>query len=95
MLVTKKSLRELADALEVVAGADTMGMTCVVAVPGGGVAAGAPVSAKALVQQNSYSSPLLTVHHLLSGHDSMLRVKRCKGRDSSSCYVMKGHICIH
>lgn len=37
------NLRALADALDVVAGADTMGMTCAAAVPGGGAAAGAPV----------------------------------------------------
>lgn len=37
-----RSLRALAEALEVVAGADTMGMTWLAAVPGGGGAAGAP-----------------------------------------------------
>lgn len=37
-----RSLRALAEALEVVAGADTMGMTWLAAVPDGGGAAGAP-----------------------------------------------------
>ena len=36
------NLRELADALDVVAGADTIGMTCVAGVPAGAAAAGAP-----------------------------------------------------
>lgn len=43
-------LRALADALEVVAGADTMGMTCAAGAPGGGGAAGAPGPTQALRQ---------------------------------------------
>lgn len=44
-------LRALADALEVVAGAETMGMTCAAGAPGGGGAAGAPVQPQAVRQQ--------------------------------------------
>jgi len=64
------SLRALAEALEVEAGADTMGMTCVAAVPGGDGAAGAPAAANLGVTAWHSTAQHSTARHSTAQHST-------------------------
>ena len=64
------SLPALAEALEVVAGADTMGMTCVAALPGGAGAAGAPAAANLGVTAQHSTAQHSTAQHSTAQHST-------------------------
>ncbi len=72
-------LRALAEALDVVAGADTMGMTWVAAVPGGGGAAAPPAG--------TLSCQLRT---LTSRQSQQLNISQCTRKAQSSLTVVTG-----
>ena len=70
------SLPALAEALEVEAGADTMGMTCVAAVPGEAGAAGAPAAANLGVAAQHSTAQHSTAQHSTAQHQGIAAFSR-------------------